>query len=123
MWDVRLDYITGWLDKQDELTVAYILAALELLQQKGPALGRPLVDTLKGTKIKNLKELRPISLGNTEVRIIFAFDVERNAIMLFGGDKSSGKNKKVKWSGWYKNAIPEAERLYWEHLKRLGGKK
>lgn len=41
------------------------------------------------------------------------------AIMLVGGDKTSGRSKRDKWSGWYKRAIPEAERLYEQHLKEL----
>lgn len=120
MWSIEYEHITEWLDKQDGETVACIFAALERLEQQGPALGRPLVDTLKGARIKNLKELRPASPGGTEVRILFAFDSERKAIMLLGGDKSRGKNGKTKWSGWYKDAIPKAERLFDKHLERLG---
>lgn len=37
--------------------------------------------------------------------------------MLLDGDKSKGKRGSLKWSGWYKRAIPEAERLYSQHLK------
>ena len=57
----------------------------------------------------------------TEVRILFAFDPKRKAIMLLGGDKSKNKNGRAKWSWWYKEAIPEAEKLYKEHLSKLGG--
>ena len=91
MWEIEIEHIVPWLDEQDDRTVACIFAALENLQQSGPSLGRPLVDTLKGSTVKNLKELRPASPGNTEVRIIFAFDPARKAIMLLGGDKSKGK--------------------------------
>lgn len=45
------------------------------------------------------------------------------AILLVGGDKASGKGKRDKWSGWYRKAIPEAERLYDEHLRELEGDK
>ena len=83
--------------------------------------GRPLVDALKHAKVKNLKELCPASPGMTEVRVLFAFDPKRKAIMLLGGDKSKNKNGRAKWSGWYKEAIPEAEKLYKEHLSKLGG--
>lgn len=121
MWSIELDYIVPWLNEQDDRTIAHIFAALEHLQQEGPALGRPLVDTIKNAKIKNLKELRPASPGKTEVRIIFAFDPKRKAIMLLGGDKSKGKNGKAKWSGWYRDAIPKAESLYQKHLEELGG--
>lgn len=119
MREVEYAYIEPWLDELDAITIASIFAALELLQKRGPALGRLLVDTLKTATVKNLKELRPASPGTSEVRIIFAFDPERTAIMLLGGDKSKGKSGRAKWSGWYKKAIPEAERIYRGHLAKL----
>lgn len=78
------------------------------------------MDTLGHTRVKNLKELRPASPGKTEVRIIFAFDPERKAVMLLGGDKSKGKSGRSKWAGWYKWAIPAAEELYERYLEELG---
>ena len=120
MWSVDYEYIRAWLDDQDIDTVKYIFAALKRLEQQGPMLGRPLVDTLKGTQVKNLKELRPASPGRTEIRILFAFDPKRKAVMLLGGDKSQGKNGRTKWSGWYKEAIPKAEAIYRQHLAQMG---
>ena len=79
-----------------------------------------MVDTLTGTKIRNLKELRPASPKGSEIRIIFAFDPKRSAVMLLGGDKSKGKNNKEKWRKWHKKKIPEAEEIYEDHLKRIG---
>lgn len=70
--------------------------------------------------MKNLKELRPASPGRTEIRILFAFDPKRKAVMLLGGDKSQGKNGRTKWSGWYKEAIPKAEAIYRQHLAQMG---
>ncbi|BCJ42859.1 hypothetical protein GCM10010168_04010 [Actinoplanes ianthinogenes] len=58
-----------------------------------------------------MKELRPGSSGSSEVRILFAFDPWRSAILLIGGDKSGN------WSGWYRQAIPAAEALYVRYLK------
>ena len=119
MWDIEYDYIEDWLDLQDTSTVATIFAAFEVLQQEGPALGRPLVDTLKGTEVSNLKELRPSSPDNSEIRILFAFDLVRHAVMLLAGNKASGKRTKDKWSGWYKKAIPQAEKLFEKHQNAL----
>lgn len=119
MWEVDYSRIEAWLDEQAEETVACIFAALELLEPEGPNLGRPLVDTVRGSSVRNLRELRPASSGNSEIRILFAFDPDRKAILLLGGDKSRGKSNGVKWSRWYKKAIPEAERLFREHLKRM----
>jgi len=64
------------------------------LREEGPTLGRPLVDRLKATKIHHLKELRPGSRGRSEIRIIFAFDPTRSALLLLGGDKA-GKRLRV----------------------------
>jgi hypothetical protein len=75
------------------------------------ALGRPLVSSIANSSVHNLKELRPGSTGRTEVRILFAFDPWRSAILLTGGDKSGD------WQGWYRRAIPHAEQLYEEYLK------
>lgn len=118
-WEIELGYIETWLDEQDDETFVHILEALEMLKSQGPALGRPLVDSITGSKAKNLKELRPASPKGTEIRILFAFDPVRHAIMLVAGDKSKGKSGKAKWSGWYKKAIPEAERLLKHHIEEL----
>jgi hypothetical protein len=77
----------------------------------GPALGRPLVDTITGSKIKNLEELRLGSSSTSEIRILLVFDPWRSAILLVAGDKSG------KWGRWYAKAIPHAEQLYEIYLK------
>ena len=58
------------------------------------------------TKIHNLKELRPGSRGRSEIRIIFAFDPTRSALLLLGGDKAGN------WARWYRENISVAEQLY-----------
>ena len=73
--------------------------------------GRPLVDTITSSKIKNLKELRPGSSGASEVRILFVFDLRRSAILLVAGDKAGA------WNRWYGKAIPQAELLFEIYLK------
>lgn len=77
----------------------------------GPTLGRPLVDRIKGSQLTNFKELRPGSTGRSELRVLFIFDPERRAVLLVAGNKAGN------WSGWYRKAIPLAERLYALHLK------
>ena len=77
---------------------------------RGPALGRPLVDTISGSRHANMKELRPRG-GN--LRVLFAFDPRRLAILLIGGDKSG------EWNAWYQRMIPLADDLYDEHLATL----
>ena len=66
-----------------------LLAAIRVLRDLGPSLGRPLVDTVKASRHPNMKELRPGSTGRTEIRVLFAFDRARMAILLVGGDKSA----------------------------------
>ena len=104
------------LRRSDRATLIQISQAITVLAEEGPGLGRPLVDTITGSRLSNLKELRPGSAGGTEVRMLFVFDPQRRAVFLVGGDKSG------KWSDWYKTAIPQAEEAYAEHL-RIEGKK
>jgi hypothetical protein len=84
------------------------------LSRSGPTLGRPLVDTIARSRIKNLKELRPGSRGRSEIRILFVFDPWRSAILLVAGDNAQ------RWSRWYEQAIPHAEHLYEIYLKERG---
>src|SRR5215813_15547209 len=74
----------------NELPVAVadeLLAQMKLLAMFGPSLGRPRVDTLKGSRYDNMKELR-FDAGGGVWRVAFAFDPKRRAILLVGGDKS-----------------------------------
>jgi hypothetical protein len=110
-WGVEYtDQFSDWFVGIDSSAQESIVAAVEMLEEYGPALGRPLVDTLTGTSLSNLKELRPQS-GN--IRVLFVFDPRRTAILLIGGDKTG------RWSAWYAVTIPIAERLYAEHLALL----
>lgn len=117
-WVVLLtDEVADWLaelNKEDPDSATRVAAAIEMLKEHGPALDRPLADTIKGSRIANLKELRPGSSGRKKIRILFAFDWWRQAILLVAGDKSGN------WQGWYKSAIELAERLYDEHLRMQG---
>ena len=90
--------------------------AINQLEQDGPALGRPYVDTIRNSRFKNMKELRVSSQGT--LRVLFAFDPERRAVLLLGGDKS----KDSRWNDWYVRAIRRADELFEEHLRKMGGK-
>lgn len=103
----------AWADELPQADKEALLAATRVLESEGPTLGRPLVDTIVGSRHANLKELRPGSTGRTEIRVLFAFDLERRAILLVGGDKSSD------WSGWYKLNIPIADDRFDEHQANL----
>jgi hypothetical protein len=83
------------------------------LRQYGPSLGRPEVDTLKDSKYTNMKELRFRASGGVW-RVAFAFDPERDAILLVAGDKSGGSEKT-----FYRRLIEKADKRYKEHLEDL----
>lgn len=92
-------------------------AAAIILSEDGPQLGRPFVDTLKGSRHANMKELRFDADGGVW-RIAFAFDPERKAILLTGGDKSgTGKVR------FYSNLLRIADERYDQHLRILSMKR
>lgn len=91
---------------QDEL-----LAHVSVLEQIGPQLGRPHVDTLKGSRYANMKEIRFRADGGVW-RVAFAFDPERKAILLVAGDKS-GMNEKR----FYRQLIKKADERFEAHLR------
>jgi len=114
-----LSWLHG-LRRTDRKTLRLVSRAIEALSVEGPALGRPLVDTIKGSALSNLKELRPGSAGASEVRLLFVFDSQRQAVILVAGDKAGN------WRRWYKTAVPQAETAYADHLvwmtKQEGGR-
>jgi hypothetical protein len=103
----------AWADDLELSDQEALLAAIRILRDEGPNLGRPLVDRIQGSRHRNMKELRPGSTGRTEVRVLFAFDKERRAILLVGGDKSND------WNGWYQVNIPIADERYTVHQEEI----
>ena len=92
---------------------AEILALSHLLQQFGPQLGRPRVDTLNNSRHANMKELR-FSAADGEWRVAFAFDTRRKAILLVAGEKSGGSEQR-----FYRGLIRKADARFDTHLARL----
>jgi hypothetical protein len=78
------------------------------LEHRSLGLGRPPVDSVVGSRHANMKELR---VGT--IRILFAFDLRRAAILLLGGDTRD------RWQEFYAQMIPLADRLFDEHLAEL----
>jgi hypothetical protein len=110
VWDVEYtDEFEQWWDTLSMNEQAAIDVAVEVLQEKGPGLGRPLVDTVAGSRHSNMKELRP----GGSIRVLFAFDPRRTAILLIGGDK------RHQWNAWYEEMIPVADQLFDDHLAEL----
>ena len=98
----------GGLSSGEKESVA---AKIDVLEEFGLALGRPSVDTVKGSQYPNMKELR-IQHAGRPYRVFFAFNPRRTAILLIGGCKS-GK-------GFYKRMIPKADAVYKHYLKEEG---
>lgn len=112
-WTADVERISAWLNGLDRETYELVFAAIEVLEEEGPALGCPLVDTVRGSRHKNMKELRPGSQGRSEVRILFAFDPARQAIMLAAGNKAG------RWTQWYDEKIKAADEMFAEHLAQF----
>lgn len=112
MWEVEFtDEFGRWWDGLDADEQESLNADVELLISRGPALGRPHADTLKGSRHPNLKELRTQHRGRP-LRTFFAFDPRRSAILLIGGDKTGDGR-------FYDRMIPPADALYDRHLQEL----
>jgi hypothetical protein len=110
-WEVEYtDEFGVWWDTLSANQQNAVSAAVNALAERGPGLGRPLVDTIKGSRHANMKELRPPS---GHLRVLFAFDPRRTAILLLGGDKTD------QWQAWYSVAIPLADKLYDDYLDTL----
>ena len=117
-WAVDIgDEFEPEFDALHEAVQTEILALSRLLQEFGPQLGRPRVDTLKGSRHANMKELR-FGAADGEWRVAFAFDTKRTAILLVGGDKSGHSEKR-----FYRELIRKADDRLDAHLARLKKKR
>ncbi|MAW79376.1 MAG: addiction module toxin RelE [Parvularcula sp.] len=117
-WTVRLhDAFEPEFEALAESVQDELLAQAQVIETFGPAAGRPRVDTLKGSKHANMKELR-FDADDGVWRAAFAFDPKREAIILVAADKSGGNEKK-----FYKRLIKTADERFDQHLEELKEKK
>ncbi|MGD9560781.1 MAG: type II toxin-antitoxin system RelE/ParE family toxin [Pyrinomonadaceae bacterium] len=105
------DEFGEWWDTLDEWEQATVDAHVRMLEEFGVALVFPYSSDIKGSAISRLRELRPQHKGNP-LRVLYAFDPRRMAILLIGGDKTGNDR-------WYDEFVPIAERLYRQHLEGL----
>ncbi len=111
-WDIEYtDEFGDWwntltVDQQDDL-----VSVVKLLEEKGPQLPFPYSSSVKGSKLSHMRELR-IQSGGNPLRVFYAFDPRRVAILLIGGDKTGEQR-------FYEKYIPIAERLYDEYLEEI----
>jgi hypothetical protein len=111
VWEIEgTDEFADWFSGLAAGDRASVIAAVDVLERYGPALGRPFVDTIHSSRHAHMKELRP---RGGHLRVLFAFDPRRSAILLLGGDKRN------RWDSWYPEAIQAADSLYDEHLATL----
>jgi len=108
VWDIEgTDQFATWFGRLSKGDKVKVEATIEALEEKGPGLGRPWADSLKGTRVKEL-----IPRGGY-IRILFRFDPRKAGILLIAGDKED------EWTQWYKRMIPVAEALYEDYLEEL----
>jgi hypothetical protein len=115
MWDVEAtDAFEEWWRTLSEQEQDDVTAVVELLEERGPKLPFPYSSGIEGSRFSHMRELRIQSHGDP-IRVFYAFDPRRVAVLLIGGIKT-GKEKR-----FYKELIPKADKLYEEHLKSLEG--
>lgn len=113
-WEIEFtDEFEAWWDHLSVEEQEEIDAGVELLEERGPTLGRPHVDRIHQSRHQNMKELRGQLGGKSDkeyLRVLFAFDPRSTALLLLGGDKTEDPN-------WYDRFVPIADALFDEHLR------
>jgi hypothetical protein len=116
MWSVEYtDEFGAWWESLSEDEQVAISAKVELLEEHGPTLPRPHADVITSSLHANMKELRA-KIEERHLRVLYAFDPRRTALLLIGGDKTGDPN-------WYEKFVPIADDLFDRHLKSLRSKK
>ena len=111
-WNVEYtDEFGAWWEELNETQQDRIAATVKLLGARGPSLPFPYSSGVNGSRHEHMRELRVQSRGNP-LRIFYAFDPRRAAILLIGGDKT-GNNR------FYEEYVPLADDLYDVHLAAL----
>lgn len=111
-WEVEVtDECADWYKRLPEIDQDEVAAVVGLLEQYGPQLPFPYSSGISSSAHGHLRELRIQSHG-APLRILYAFDPRRTAILLLGGNKTGDDR-------WYEWAVPEADRLYQIHLETL----
>ena len=111
-WEVEYtDEFGEWWEGLGLKEKEEISAVAQLLAEKGPDLPYPFSSGVNASRHKHMRELR-IQVAGRPIRIFYAFDPRRTAILLIGGDKTGDGR-------FYAHMIPVADRLYDEHLEQL----
>jgi len=111
-WKVEFtDEFETWWDSLSEGEQEEISAKVDLLEERGPTLSRPHADVIVSSRHANMKELRG-RVEERQLRVLFAFDPRRAALLLIGGDKTGNPK-------WYEEFVPIADDLFDQHLKEI----
>ncbi len=104
---VATDEFVEWFDTLETGDQDAVDRYVTLLEREGPQLGFPYSSAIKGTRYA-IRELR-VKSGGKPLRVLYAFDPKRDAVLILGGDKTGHKR-------FYEEAIPIAERIWAEYL-------
>ncbi len=111
-WDVEVtDECKAWLEGLGEADFDAVDYSVDLLVEHGPQLGHPHSSKINGSRHPHMRELR-VQSGGRPIRIFYAFDPRRSAILLIGGDKTGDKR-------FYERMVPDADDLYDVYLEEL----
>lgn len=111
-WEIEFhEEFSNWFEVLEADLQREILANLRVLAEFGPSLRRPRVGFIEGSKFPQMKEL-VVQFKGEPWRILFAFDPERKALLLVGGNKTGNAR-------WYKENIPVADSRFEKHLQEL----
>ncbi len=115
-WEVEFtSQFETWWNSLSEDEQVEISAKVELLQERGPTPPRPHADVISTSRHANMKELRG-EVEDRHLRVLYASDPRRTALLLLGGDKTGDRN-------WYEKFVPIADDLFDQHLRRLERKR
>ncbi|WP_413990650.1 type II toxin-antitoxin system RelE/ParE family toxin [Labrys okinawensis] len=111
-WPVEYtDEFGEWWDNLTSSERISVVAHVGKLEQRGPNLPFPYSSGIESSRHPHMRELRVQSSGKP-LRIFYAFDPRRMAILLIGGDKTGDKR-------FYPRMVSIADDLYDEHLREL----
>jgi hypothetical protein len=104
---VGTNEFAGWYEELDASDMEAVTRVVDLLAARGLRLGFPYCSAIQGASFA-LRELR-VQSGGRPIRVFYAFDPRRDAVLLIGGDKT-GRDR------FYEEMIPRCETIWEEYL-------
>jgi hypothetical protein len=112
LWNVEnTDEFGSWWNELTEGQQEDVTATVTLLEEHGPKLPFPYSSGITNSRHDHMRELR-VQSGGKPIRIFYAFDPRRTAILLIGGDKTGNDR-------FYEKMIPIADRLYDIYIEEI----